>query len=55
MHKGKKNAAGQKRAAAAHQKPKAFQTRSVDLGRCLSGHVDAVAKVLIRAEGEFFR
>jgi len=54
MHRGKKNAASQKRAAA-HQKPKAFQTRSVDLGRCLSGHVDAVAEVLMRAEGEFFR
>ena len=32
-----------------------YQTRSVDLGRCLIGSVDDVAEVLAIAEGEDFR
>lgn len=33
----------------------AFQTRPVDLGRCLLDNVDNVAEVLAVAEGESFR
>lgn len=32
-----------------------YQTRSVDLGRCLIGNIDDVAEVLAIAEGEDFR
>ena len=32
-----------------------YQTRSVDLGRCLIGSIDDVAEVLAIAEGEDFR
>jgi hypothetical protein len=34
---------------------KPFQTRSVDLGRCLVGDVDNVAEALAIAEGEAFK
>jgi hypothetical protein len=32
-----------------------YQTRAVDLGRCLIGSIDDVAEVLAIAEGEDFR
>ena len=32
-----------------------YQTRSVDLGRCLIGSIDDTAEVLAIAEGEDFR
>jgi hypothetical protein len=32
-----------------------YQTRSVDLGRCLIGSIDDTAEVLAVAEGEDFR
>jgi hypothetical protein len=38
------------------EKPKGnYQTRSVDLGRCLVGNIDDTAEILAIAEGEDFR
>jgi hypothetical protein len=37
------------------QKRTPFQTKSVDLGRCLLGNVDNVAEVLAVAEGEAYK
>lgn len=38
------------------EKPRSnYQTRSVDLGRCLIGSIDDTAEILAIAEGEDFR
>jgi predicted transcriptional regulator len=46
---------GLKQLAAPPDRPAAFQTEAVDLGRCLVGNVDNVADALAVAEGEAFR
>ena len=46
---------GLKQLCAPAKKRSSYRTRSVDLGRCLPGHVDNVAETLAVAEGESYR
>lgn len=46
---------GLKHMSSPSKKRTPFQTRSVDLGRCLVGNVDNVAEVLAVVEGESYK